>query len=364
MSGELAGEVNRNGGHLRAAGVPKAAVWTLSVVAECCRAGTRQGPAPLHYLASATCSGERTASRNLATLRRLGLVQVLRRGGGRGRAGVQALYRIVELGPWLAEHGQPFVATQSAAMRGTAADDGRSGGHDGGDSIEPDPAEGGDSIGVEVPEQRADGDSIPDSPATTGDSMAPDDSLNRDPVATSDRLSRQPGGDLPGVPGKDLYSSTDVTTGPREVKRRAMTAKFATACGACSVLIDAGEEIARLGQGWAHAVCALAAGDRAALTVARSEAALAERRAAALARAAAIAACGRCNTRGYVGRLLCDHQAEVADIGPSAARLEFRAASARIGAQVAAKPRDPRRPVLPAVAARPAFDPTEHARAS
>src|SRR4051812_6060880 len=35
-----------------------------------------------------------------------------------------------------------------------------------------------------------------------------------------------------------------------------MTAKYATACGVCSTRIQPGEEIARAGNGWAHAACA------------------------------------------------------------------------------------------------------------
>lgn len=323
MSGQLVGEVNRAGRRLKTAGVPRLAARALSIVAECVR-DNRLGPVPLEYLAGAMeGAGERTASRALAQLRDLGLVEMVRRGGGRGHSGRPAVYRLVDVDRWLADRGVPApeVAAQSRAARDEGVELDEFGRHDGGDSI----GSGGDSM--------PDPGGFPaDSPATGGGSIsAIGGSIGYSP-AKSGRLSRHLGGDLPVPVRTPGGRARDVAAGPDEAENhpppRPRTRPKAQTPGQLPLVASVRDQpdAAVLGDvvvagSWCgrpdcrHPQPCGACGHarRQQLAVAHLEDL--ERAAAArqvvldraAERAAAAANCPRRCVDGYVGRTVCDH---------------------------------------------------------
>ncbi len=320
MSGQLVGEVNRAGRRLRTAGVPRLAARALSVVAECCR-DNRLGPVPLEYLAGAMEGGsERSASRALSKLRDLGLIAVVRRGGGRGHSGRPAVYRLVDVDRWCTDHGAPpAVASQSATDAELDVDHHEFSRHDGGDSIGP--------SGVSI----ADGDPFTaDSPATTGGSISAfGDSMGYSP-AKSGLLSRHLGGVLPVPVRTPGGASPDPAARPAELDAdhpapRPRTRPRPQAPGQLPLVApvrDQPDLDAAAGSWCGRADCRAPAPCGACgrakeqhTTQARyaahdvAEAAVRARRDRARQRAVAAAACPLCDDDGYVGTQVCDHQA-------------------------------------------------------
>lgn len=170
MSGEIHGEVKKFGRELMAAGVTGGAWHALIAVAECCRAHNRIGPVWAEdVMIGLGGKSEASATRALRRLRELGLIELVRRPGGRGRQGKPAVYRIVPIEPWLA-------AVHGAERLGRHSDD--------------DPM--------------------------SGSGRRPDDDPMSDWVVRSAPLGRHPDDDLPGVPVTETGAASDTHLEPRQ----------------------------------------------------------------------------------------------------------------------------------------------------
>lgn len=295
MSGVLVGEVVRAAPRLYAAGLSRNAVQALVPIAEECREASRQGSCTHAVIAAWIDRSVRTAERSVAELVDAGVLVVTRRGGGVGKAVNR--YYLVPLESW---------TRQASPAIQVAADQGRQSPLVA--SVTDDVSrhsDGGSSTGAQT-----------SSPATQ---MAGDDRDGHPEMAGVTPNSRQNGPELPpsmgvgssGVSGKEPgEAAPDVAT---DLPRFPDTAPPPTTSSTTSTA-PAGSRCGRVD-------CRTPRPCGACADARRAEAAAAERFnaefrrsvsdgvfAAAAARAAAIANCVLgCDARGYLGRVVCDH---------------------------------------------------------
>lgn len=268
----MVGEVMQAASRLYAAGLPRNAVQAAAVIAESCRDDSRTGAVTHKAIASWLDASERTARRAVTELVEAGVVVVARRGGGRAKA--TTLYYLPPLASW--EAGTPAIQVagveqgiQSPLVAPVAPNSGHPGGRSNGQDDEGSPA-----IQVAGDPRHAEPNS-----GQHADELRPPMDVR-----------------YPVVPGKDLLGTTDVTTDRASVPDTASPPKINSSI---NTTIPAGS---RCGLPSCRAprpcgACAEAKRVRPA----------AARRAAELRLAAAAACVLGCDTDGYLGPHLCDH---------------------------------------------------------
>lgn len=206
------GELLDWAGPLRALGVSRNATDALSVIVESCRDHSRCGTVPRERIANKLYCTDRHASRAVAELVDRGLVAVTAPGGGRGRRGVPATYRVADIAAWVHERrpdpgdtqmssgSAPAMSPQSAAACGQL---------DPGDTLVSSQSPSGMSPQSDPARSRG----HPDVTSFDGPACG-----QLDPCDISGRLRGHPDVTLP-VPVTTPVGTTDVTTGPRATQQ-------------------------------------------------------------------------------------------------------------------------------------------------